>query len=146
MIKWVVYYHDFNANVIKPYNIFRHGKLVEYIKKHKKKCATKDEFAEALRRELFYYFGSKCEWELIICQENNHIILKPWISRREKSHLDVTDCTDFNWAGFAEWVANASYVCKDGSVKFDVYQQVMYRFDEFVDYCWNVKRWIIGHA
>lgn len=28
-MEWYVYYHDFNNNVIEPYNIFRHCKFSE---------------------------------------------------------------------------------------------------------------------
>ena len=141
MVEWNVYYHDFNANAIKPYNIFHHGSFVEYVKKHKKKYKTKDEFAEALRRELFYYFGSKCEWEVIITKKDSQIILTPWIGRKENVSLDVTDDKCFDWPGFYNWMSQKLFVDKDGSMKIDVYSQVLYTFDEFVDYCWNVKRW-----
>ena len=140
---WTVYYHEFNANKIKTYNLFKHGKLVEYIKKHKKKCETKEAFAEAVRRELFYYFGSKCEWEMVITKQDDTIILTPWIGRRESVSLDVTNDESFDWTGFYAWLSQKTYVDKDGSMKFDVYNQVMYRFNEFVDYCWSVKRWVV---
>lgn len=140
---WNVYYHDFNANKIEAYNIFNHGKLVEYIKKHKKKCETKEEFAEKLRRELFYYFGSKCEWETIVTNNNGKITITPWIGRKENVCLDVTNDTSFDWAGFCAWVAQERYVSENNATKIDVYSQVMYRFDEFVEFCWNVKRWTV---
>lgn len=140
---WNVYYHDFNADEIKVYNIFKHGKLVEYIKKHKKQCQTKEEFAEKVRRELFYYFGSKCEWETIITNKEGKIIITPWVGRKENVSLNVTDNTDFDWHGFCKWIAEERYVSKDGSTKIDAYSQVMYRIDEFVELCWNVKRWTV---
>ena len=142
MVEWNVYYHEFNGDKIKTYNIFKHGKFVEYIKKHKKKCETKEEFAEKLRRELFYYFGSKCEWELIVTLNNNRIVLTPWIGRKENVSLDVTDDECFDWSGFYNWMTKQVYTDENGSMKVDVYSQVMYNFDKFVDYCWGVKRWI----
>lgn len=143
MVAWNVYYHEFNANKIKTYNIFQNGKFVEYIKKHKKRYDTKNDFAKAIRRELFYYFGSKCEWEMIITSKDGRIILTPWIGRREDVSMDVTNDKTFDWSGFYNWLSQKFHVDKDGSIKFDAYSQVMYRFDEFIDYCWTVKRWIL---
>ena len=139
---WNVYYHDFNANEIKVFNIFKHSKFVEYIKKHKKKCETKEDFAEKVRRELFYYFGSKCEWETIFTNKDGRIIITPWVGRKEETFLDITDDESVNWIDFHNWMVKTMYE-KDGSVKVDVYSQVIYRIDEFVDLCWNVKRWVI---
>ena len=139
---WNVYYHDFNANEIKVFNIFKHSKFVEYIKKHKKKCETKEDFAEKVRRELFYYFGSKCEWETIFTNKDGRIIITPWVGRKEEAFMDITDDETVNWVDFHDWMAKTTYE-KDGSVKVDVYSQVMYRFDEFVDFCWEIKRWIV---
>ena len=141
-LMWNVYYHDFNTNEIKIYNIFKHSKFVEYIKKHKKKCETKEDFAEKVRRELFYYFGSKCEWETIFTNKDGRIIITPWVGRKEEAFLDITDDETVNWVDFHEWMVKTTYE-KDGSVKVDVYSQVMYRFDEFVDFCWEIKRWIV---
>ena len=138
---WNVYYHEFNSNKIQTYNIFKHGKLVEYIKKAKKKCETKEAFAEQIRRELFYYFGSKCEWELILTNNGEQLILTPWIGRKESVSLDVTNDDTFDWAGFYKWATQKLFVDKDGSMKIDAYSQVLYKLDKFVDFCWNVKRW-----
>lgn len=136
-LEWFVYYHDFNADKITHYNVLKNGALIEYIKKHKKKCQTREEFAEAIRRELSYYFWHKSEYELIIVHRDNRIILKPFISRNKEVQLDVTDDKNFDWVCFFNWVAKKRYV-KDGSVKIDIYEQVMYRIDEFVDYCLNI--------
>ena len=98
---------------------------------------TKEEFAERISCELFYYFGSKCEYELIITRKDNKITLLPWMGNKE-GILDVTDDADFNWNGFYEKMEQR-YRKVRNSIKFDVNDQVHYSFENFVDYCWNSK-------
>lgn len=138
-MQWKVYYHDFNRNRIDPYDLFVHGKFPEYIRKHIEKCKTKEEFADKVKSELMYYFWSKCEWEVLLVRENDRIIIKPWIGCREEVNLDVTDAEDFDWVTFYEKAAKRRVV-RDGAVKIDVYDQVMFRFNDFVDYCWNHRK------
>lgn len=139
MAEWKVYYFDFNRNRIGPYDLFRHGKFPEYIQKHQKQCKSKEEFSDKVKSELMYYYWSKCEWEVIITKEENRIILTPWIGSRGEVSLNVTDDESFEWAAFYEKVAR-SRVVRDGSIKIDVYDQVMFKFVEFVDYCWEHRK------
>ena len=46
--------------------------------------------------------------------------------------------TDFDWNGFYEKM-DQRYRKFEDSIKFDVNDQVQYRFENFVDYCWNSK-------
>lgn len=133
---WNVYHHNFNADKLEIYNIFNHGGFVEYVKKHKKKYKVKEDFADKLESELFYYFGSKCEWEVIITKKDNKIIMTPWVGSRSNPELDVTNNEDFDWVGFYNTMVE-KYINKNDSVKIDVYEQVRYKWDEFVDYCWG---------
>ena len=139
-LKWNVFYYNINRNKITTYNIFKHGSFNEYIKRAFKKCKTKEEFAQTLRRELMYYFWSKAEWELVIeITEDNHIFLIPWCGCRypEKTKVDVTDDTSFDWRGFAE-----KYIQKKGygnQAKIDVFDQVVYMWDDFLELVWNSK-------
>ena len=102
-----------------------------------KECSTKEEFAERISRELFYYFGSKCEYELIITRNDSKITLSPWMGNKEDI-LDVTDDVDFNWNGFYEKMEQRYRKFED-SIKFDVKDQIKFRFEQFIDYCWNCK-------
>ena len=134
-LTWLVKYFDCNAQKITDYDVLRYRE--DDIKKLKKKCSTKEEFAEELRRELMWSYWSKCEWELIIeLTENNHILLKPWVGcRDEEYNIDVTDDTSFDWKGFAaEHIGKQIYKNK---AKVDVWDQIFYRWDSFIDYCWN---------
>ena len=81
-LSWIVVYYDFNAQKIKSYDILKSRE--DFIKKLKKKCATREEFSERMRGEMMYRYWSKCEWELIIeIDENDHIWLKPWVGCRD---------------------------------------------------------------
>ena len=69
---------DFNCNkqLIENYDILPRE---EEIRKLKKKCATRAEFAEELRKEFMWRFWSKAEHELIISRtEDGRILLTPW--------------------------------------------------------------------
>lgn len=113
----MVYYHDVNANRIKPWNVFNHnGFKKEVIKilrgyyndrngeesyENTGYLMTRSEFAELIRKELLYYFWSKCEYEVII----------------------------------KEWAGNP---CE---VKVDVYGQVYMNFSAFIDYLLSTNVW-----
>ena len=94
-LEWFVYVHGVNCNGFRKMNIFNHFRFEEDTIKHLKECSTKEEFAERVSRELFYYFGSKCEYELIITRKDSEITLSPWMGN-EEDILDVTDDVDFN--------------------------------------------------
>lgn len=96
MIAWNVYYHNVNADRIEVVNVFRHGGLVKDIASAVKKRKNKEEFAEELRRSLFYYYCSKCEWEVLIY---------PWCGSRDNKpiKIDVYDQVMNNWEIFLEY-------------------------------------------
>ena len=85
-----------------------------------------------------YRFWSKAEWELIIeCIEDSRVILRPWCGcyNPDEVKIDVTDDTSFDWQGFA-----AKHIKKQifkNKAKIDVWDQIEYRWDEFVEYVWE---------
>ena len=130
-LEWNVFSHDFNKKEIETYNIFNHGRFLEDVKKNLKKCETKEEFAELLRRDLFYYFGSKCEWEIVITSWVPHITVEELDrlnAEREKT------LKEYNREPYR------LYVNPDVSEKIDVYSQVLMNFQHVVDYLWSHKR------
>lgn len=140
-MKFMVYYHDFNRDKIDTFDIFNHNGFREDIKKAIKKYKDKDEFSEILKRELRYYFWSKCEWELIIeITKDNRIFLSPWVGSREpeKVKIDVTDDIGFDWKGFAEKHINEQIY--DNEAKIDVYDQLMYIWDDVISYIWKNRK------
>ena len=135
-LSWLVTYHDCNADKIKYYDILKYRQ--DFIKKLKKKCATKEEFADKLHSEFLWAFWSKAEWEAIIeLDENGRVWLSPWVGSRNNERTDVTDRDDFDWKGFAaERIGKQIYKNK---AKIDVFDQLEYRWDEFIDYCWYTR-------
>ena len=96
-MKWYVFRHNLNAQRIERWNVFDHSRFREDVQKHLKKCQSREEFAEALRRELFYYYGSKSEWELLFY---------PWCGGRDTKPLkiDVYEQVRANWEKFVDYV------------------------------------------
>lgn len=139
-MKWNVIIFNINKQEIEIWNIFNHGSFVKYIKDHLKKCKTKEEFAIELQCELRYFFWSKCEYELVIeIDKNNRIYLNPWVGCKEpkKARVDVTNDSSFNWRIFAE--KHIKKQIYKNEAKIDVHDQVMMRWEEFLDYIWNNK-------
>ena len=96
-LEWNVFYHDINKQKITTFNIFKHGSFSGAVRSSLGKFEDKDEFAEELRRDLFYYFGSKCEYEVII---------KPWPNGRghEDIKVDIYTQVRNNWRVFVDYV------------------------------------------
>lgn len=99
-LEWNVFYHDINRQKITTFNIFNHWKFAEDVQKSLKKFKDKDEFAEQLRRDLFYYFGSKCEYEVLIAA---------WVGGRNTDDIKVDVYTQVmnNWNVFLGYVWNS---------------------------------------
>ena len=140
MIKLLVKHYNCNANKIEDYDILKWRE--SEIKKLKKKCATKDEFEEFLRREFMWRFWSKAEWELIITkEEDERIILSPWCgcSDPDSVAIDVTNDKNFDWSGFAD--EHIKRQIFKNQAKIDVYDQIMYgdRFSNLVDELWYTR-------
>lgn len=129
-LKWFVYCNDFNDKKIKEFNVFNHSRFCEDVKKDLKKCETKEEFAEKLRRNLFYYYGSKCEWEVVVTSWVPHITadeLNRLNAEREKTLKEY------------KREPYCLYVKPDVAKKIDVKGQIMLNFDLFLDYVWLHK-------
>lgn len=136
LLSWIVKNYEINSNVIKDYDVLKYRE--EFIKKLKKKNPDKESFAKAIRSEMMYHYWSRTEYELIMkATENGNLILSPWIGHRnsEEAEIDVTDNADFDWNGFAEKIYKKKG--HNGEVKIDIWDQIEYRFDDFVDYCWE---------
>lgn len=99
-LEWNVFYHSINSQKITTFNIFQHSGFYNDVQKSLKKIKDKDEFAEELRRDLFYYFGSKCEYEVVI---------KPWAGGRghEDIKVDIYTQVRNNWEVFVDYVWNS---------------------------------------
>ena len=130
-LEWNVFYHDINKQKITTFNIFNHWKFDEDVQKSLKKFKDKYEFAEQLRRDLMYYFWSKCEYEVIITSFPTYITMNELDRLNEDRWLHKdrygTDYMHIN-------------VSPETGAKIDIYEQVMNNFDIFADYVWNSKK------
>lgn len=97
---WNVYVHNVNQDTIELYNIFQHRSFCKSLYKAKVKYLKKDNFnfeyfMEEVRKELMYYFWSKCEWEILI---------KAWVGGKVEKRIDVYDQVIMNWELFKEYM------------------------------------------
>ena len=135
-MKWTVKHYDYNIPAITDYDLFPY--FEEFLLKLKKQTLTREEFAKEIKSELMYHYWSKCEYEIFIEKENDgRIYLFPHCGGREKdvAFLDVTDDTSFDWKGFAEM--HIKMQIYGNKAKIDIWNQIEYRFDEFIEYCWD---------
>jgi len=135
-MKWTVKNFDDSIPAIADYDLFPY--FEEFLLKLKKKKVTREEFAKEIRRELMYHYWSRCEYEIFIVKENDgRLYLLPHCGGRDKDtpFLDVTDDTSFDWKGFAEMHINKQIY--GDKAKIDIWNQIEYRFDEFISYCWE---------
>ena len=136
-MRWTVKNYDCNRDKIIDYDLFPYFK--KFLLKLKKEKKTREDFAKEIRSELMYHYWSRCQYELVIEQaEDGRIYLLPWVGCRDENiaAVDVTDYTDFDWIGFADkHIKNQIYGNK---AKIDIWNQVEYRFDDFVSYCWDL--------
>lgn len=131
---WKVLHHNCNTDKIEEYDVLKYKE--DFIKKLKKECGSnKEQFAEKLDREMMWQYWSRAEYELILINCNGKLFLEPWCGSRnpEEVRVDVSD-DDF-WRGFALNYNN----WWDDRAKIDIYDQLKFRWDEFVDFCWNTK-------
>ena len=129
---WNVFRENINRKEIVKYNIFNHSGFADEVDELLKEEVSKDEFDEKLRRILFYYFGSKAEYEVVITS---------WVPHISKAELDRlnTEYEEYNnkW-GHYPYKINVS---PDVGEKVDVYSQITsLNWDIFVNYVWNHKK------
>lgn len=96
---WNVYYENWNAKEIQVRNIFNHYSFVKDCASDLKKL--KDDKAaaeERIKRNLMYYFWSKCEHEVLITAWANPS--NEEIARK----VDIYEQVKINWHIFFEYV------------------------------------------
>jgi len=93
-----------------------------------KKKLSKDEFAEALRHEVMYYFWSKSEHEITVCSSPTYVErvdVEKLIDERDKYERAN---------GKYPFV---SYVNLKSAKKIDVADQLRLNWDAFVNYVYS---------
>lgn len=95
---WRVIREDFNGRRIAYYDIFEHGGFADGVRKAYRKYRNDyGAFAENVSGLLFYYFNSKCEWEVIVSAW-------PPSDRVPERKVDVYEQVMLNWDVFIEHV------------------------------------------
>ena len=139
---WNVLLHDWNTNDVKVCNILS-TRREDYIKKFKKKCATKEEFVKFLKMDFQWQYWSRSEYEMILYIEDDRVYLEPWCGTFKEGRIDITDSDTLNWPAFAKKMLDEhAWHDKENNrdyVKFDVFDQIMFRFDEIVNFTWNYR-------
>ena len=98
MLTWNVYIGNINSGTIEMYDIFDHWKFFEDCQENLKENGdSRERFVEQLRRDLMYYFWSKCEWEVIV----RHW---PPSERCRDRKIDVYSQVLLNWTHFVDYV------------------------------------------
>ena len=129
---WNVVIDDCNKKSIENYNVLKHEE--KNIQRIKNETKTFDEFCEKLETYFRSRYWSRCEYELMIeINSENRIILSPLFFHRDYN-LDVTDRTDFDWRGFAEYHIKKQIYRTEA--KIDIWDQIEYRWIEFARYCY----------
>ena len=130
-MEWYVTYQDFNSQKFKRVNILKYYE--DFIKKLKKKVNSYNEFSEELRSEMQYRFWSKSEYEVVLKRENGRLYMLPWPPHENDIGVDITEDRLFDWNGFFDW--KVEKCISKTECKCDVYDQLAYRLDAFVEYC-----------
>jgi hypothetical protein len=134
---WFVMLFDINAQKIKTYDVLQYKETL--IKKLKKTCSTKETFADTLKRELSWQYRSRAEYETLISVQDGRYYLEPWVGCKDEQYrIDVTENTTLDWISFAKEIFDKKgwNGCR---AKIDVFDQLLFRFDEFIDFCWNYE-------
>ena len=128
---WNVFRENINRKEIVEYNIFAHSGFANEVDELLKEDVSRDEFDEKLRMILFYYFGSKAEYEVVITS---------WVPHIDRAELDRLN-TEYEKHN-QQWgyYPHALSVEPDVGRKVDIYNQVMINWDRFRDYLWSKYR------
>lgn len=97
-MQWNVYRGNFNSRKIETYNIFTYiSFLGDCVKNAEKNRNDREAFMDTLRKDLMYYFWSKCEWEVIISHwpPSDHL---------QDEKVDVYSQVMMNWDIFSTYV------------------------------------------
>ena len=125
---YYVYKESFNSKKIEKFNIFNNWRFLEDIEKLFKNKPTKEQAADEIRRCLFYYYGSKCEYEIIITS------WPCYISNEELNRVNEEKLRYKREYGHYPYVNN---IVPTVGEKIDIRQQVLMNWDIFFDYVWN---------
>lgn len=96
-MEWFVYYYNMTNKVIEPYDIFKNVRLLGNVQQLLSMKTDKSEFAEEVRKSLFYYYASKSEYEVLI---------SAWCggTGKETVKVDIYEQVRLNWGSFIDYL------------------------------------------
>ena len=95
-MEWFVYCYNHAKKCVEPYNVFKHsGFRDDVIADLLSFPDDKDGFEESLRKDIQYYFWSRCEYE---------ILLVSWPRGDNEVKVDIADQIFMNWDNFVDYV------------------------------------------
>lgn len=133
-MKWNVYYYNVNKNKIEIFNIFDHYSFKNEIDKLLNECQTIEDFKIKAKSPLRYYYWSKCEWEVIVSVNKDKVFLTPWCGCKNPEEITIEVTSDW-WKEFAN--LHISKQRFSNEAKIDVFDQVMFEWDRFIEYVWK---------
>ena len=138
---WPTLIHDFNAKTVRTHDVLAYRE--DRVKKLKKKHATKEEFAKALKLDFQWQYWSQSEYEMILYIENERVYLEPLAGTFKEGKIDITEDTTLDWPAFAKkMISERGWYDANNNrtyVKFDIYDQLIFRFNELINFVWNYR-------
>ena len=88
--------------------------------------------------ERAYTDRRMAEYELIVSVAGARVMISPWCGAKDpnKSSIFIVGDDPFGWVSFAEYHIERQLWASEAKV--DIYDQLMWRWDDLVDYCWKV--------
>lgn len=139
---WNVFVENFNGRKMEIHNVFDHGRFFESLVNDKKEMEKKfgvkakdlmdsEEafkfFEEKVKGTFFYYYGSKCEWEIVLTS------WPPYVEAEELDRLVKEKDEHIEKYGYF-YRTNLNL---DIGAKVDVFDQVSINWSNFMIYLWN---------
>lgn len=125
LLQWNVFVWNVNKKQIEIYNIFEHGNFLKSILNECFKDFPQHmflNFDDILKRNLMYYFWSKCEWEIMLSSF-------PPCEKYKPKKIDV----------YTQVMANFENFCNYFIDVFDSFTYLTskddWNYDEFIKYC-----------
>lgn len=102
---WNVYRQDFNTRKITVFNIFENSRFEEEVKQLINiPSIDKEKFIEKLRSILFYYYASRCEYEVGITSWPPCAIDEKTNEPKIYEKIDIYQQVKLNWDAFVEYL------------------------------------------
>lgn len=115
MISWFAYVSDFQGGEPREYDIFTHSSFRDAARKITREYAKvlnetgefdREAYGEEIRKELFYYFWKKCEWEIVLSHWPESLAKKSRkIDVYDQVTLNFPAFIDYIWDRKGEWIA-----------------------------------------